>query len=497
MSKGTGSSGLGSLGSGALTAASLLLVSGVAAVIGVVIAREFGRTDETDGFLAAYALFAVIAIAAQAIRLTVLPQLAHAREEQRLAGELAGFALAISVFAVPLLLTGAVGAGLLAELLTGGGSEAAHDAATDALRWIVPSAVAHLFAALAASGLAALDDYATSALGYAVGSAAGLALILLRVDEDGIIAVAWGMALNAALAMAFPVVGLAARAARTRMPAGAVRPTGPPLRARLGAFAVGSALPLAQQLLYVICVPFAARLGTGEATSFVYAYLAAASLVMVTASSLGIVTSVPLARSGLSVADTVRHVVATSWLSLAVAGGAAGMFALAGGDVVEAVLGGAYGGEVGADLGRVVAAMSLWIIASIGIAVAFPLAFVAGRTRWLPWIAVAALAVQAPLAWAGASLLELDGLALSIGVAALLVLGALLRQLGVLAEAARELALAALVVAALTVAAFLPPALVLGSVASALVGLVVYGVLLALIRPRGLVAGWRYLRALT
>jgi hypothetical protein len=173
------------------------------------------------------------------------------------------------------------------------------------------------------------------------------------------------------------------------------------------------------------------------------------------------------------------------------------MFALAGGDVVEAVLGGAYGGEVGADLGRVVAAMSLWIIASIGIAVAFPLAFVAGRTRRLPWIAVAALAVQAPLAWVGASLLELDGLALSIGVAALLVLGALLRQLGVLGEAARELALAALVVAALTVAAFLPPALVLGSVASALVGLVVYGVLLALIRPRGLVAGWRYLRALT
>ena len=497
MSKGTGSSGLGSLGSGALTAASLLLVSGVAAVIGVVIAREFGRTDETDGFLAAYALFAVIVIAAQAIRLTVLPQLARAREEQRLAGELAGFALAISVFAVPLLLTAAVGAELLAELLTGGGSEAAQDAATDALRWVVPSAVAHLFAALAASGLAALDDYATAALGYAVGSAAGLALILLRVDEDGISAVAWGMALNAAVAMAFPVVGLAVRAARTRMPAGAVRPTGPPLRARLGVFAVGSALPLAQQLLYVICVPFAARLGTGEATSFVYAYLAAASLVMVTASSLGIVTSVPLARSGLSLADTVRHVVATSWLSLAVAGAAAGMFALAGGDLVEAVLGGAYGGEVGADLGRVVAAMSLWIIASIGIAVAFPLAFVAGRTRGLPWIAIAALAVQAPLAWAGASLLELHGLALSIGVAALLVLGALLRQLGVLGEAARQLALAALVVAALTVLAFLPPSLVLGSVESALVGLVVYIALLALIRPRGLVAGWRYLRALT
>jgi hypothetical protein len=488
---------LGSLWSGALTATSLLLVSGVAAVIGVVIAREFGRTDETDGFLAAYGVFVVIAIAAQAIRLTVLPQLARARQEERLAGELAGFALALAVFAVPLLLATVLGADLLAELLTGGGSEVAQDTAAEALLWVVPAAVAHLFAALASSGLAALDDYGTAALGYAVGSVAGLTLILLRVEPDGIVAVAWGMALNGTIAVAVPVAGLAYRAARTRMPRRAMRPTGPPLRARLGVFAVGAALPLAQQLLYVVCLPFAARLGTGEATSFVYAYLAAATLVMVTASSLGIVTSVPLARSGLSVSDTVRHVVATSWLSLAIAAAAAGMFALAGGDLVETVLGGAFGGDVGADLGLLVVALSPWIIASIGIAVTFPLAFVAGRTRGLPWIAVAALVLQVPLAWAGSKLLELDGLALSMGLTTLLVLGVLLRELGAFAETARRLALAALVVVGLAVAAFLPPALVLGSIASALVGVLVYVALLALVRPPGLVAGWRYLRALT
>jgi hypothetical protein len=47
------------------------------------------------------------------------------------------------------------------------------------------------------------------------------------------------------------------------------------------------------------------------------------------------------------------------------------------------------------------------------------------------------------------------------------------------------------------VVAFLPPSLVLGSIASALVGALVYAALLALLRPRGLVAGWRYLRALS
>jgi hypothetical protein len=475
----------------------MLLVSGVAAAIGVVIAQEFGRTDETDGFLAAYGVFVVVAIAGQAIRVTVLPDLALARAERRLAGELAGFALALAVFAVPLLLVTAFAAEELAKILAGGDSEVARDTATDALRWMVPAAVGHLFAALAASGLAALDDYGTAALGYIAGASAGLTLILLRVEPDGIQAVAWGMTLNAAISLAVPLAVLGWRAARTRMPAGAIKPLGPPLRSRLGLFAVGSALPLAQQLLYVVCLPFAARLGTGEATSFVYAYLAAAALVTVTAGSLGIVTSVPLSRLGLDRAETVRHVVATSWLALAVAGVAAGMFALAGGDLVEAVLGDAYGGEIGADVGRLVVALSPWIIASIGIAVTFPLAFVAGRTRGLPWIALGALVLQVPLAWIGSELLELDGLALAMGLTTLVILGVLLRELDAFAETARRLGVAAAIVAGLTVAAFLPPALVLGSIASALVGALVYAALLAVLRPSGLLAGWRYLRALT
>jgi hypothetical protein len=475
----------------------MLLVSGVAAVIGVVIAREFGSTDETDGFLAAYGMFAVIVIAAQAIRLTILPQLARARQEQRLAGELAGFTLALGVFAVPLLLATLLGADQLATVLTGSGSELAQDTAAEALIWMGPGAVAHLFAALAASGLAALDDYGTAAAGYTVGSAAGLALILLRVEPDGIIAVGWGMALNGTIAMVVALAGLAYKAARTRMPRAAVRPSGAPLRARLGLFAVGSALPLAQQLLYVVCLPCAGRLGTGEPTSFVYAYLGGAALVTITAGSLGIVTSAPLARLGLDAAETARHVVATAWLALAVAGAAAGMFALAGGDLVEAVLGGAFGGDVGADLGRLVVAMSPWIVASIGIAVTFPLAFVAARTRGLPWIALAALVLQVPLAWAGSELLGLDGLALSMGVTTLAILGALLYELGAFGETMRRLAVAAAIVGGLVVLAFLLPSLILGSLASALVGVLVYAVLLALLRPPGLVAGWRYLRALS
>jgi hypothetical protein len=249
-------------------------------------------------------------------------------------------------------------------------------------------------------------------------------------------------------------------------------------------------------MLYVVCLPFAGRLETGAVTSFGYAYLAAASLVTVTAFSLGLVTSVPLTRAGLESDPAARHVVSASWVALTLIGAAAGVFAVAGAGVVEAVLGHAYGGDVGTEVGRVVAVLSPWVIASVGVNVTFPLLFVVGRLRPLPVIGIVALAVQIPLAWLASSVLELDGLALALAVTTFFVLGALLRELGALERAARGLLVAAAFVASLTAVSFAPPALLLGSVASAAVGLALYVGLLALLRPRGLTSSWSYLRAL-
>jgi hypothetical protein len=94
------------------------------------------------------------------------------------------------------------------------------------------------------------------------------------------------------------------------------------------------------------------------------------------------------------------------------------------------------------------------------------------------------------------SLLELDGLALALAVSTLAVLATLLAELGALGGAARGLGFAALVVCALALVAFVPPTLVLGALAAAALGLVVYVALVALIRPRPLVTSWRYLRGL-
>jgi hypothetical protein len=496
VSKRTDSPGLGSLASAALTAVSTLIVTGFAGVVGVVIAHHFGRTEETDGFFAAYGVFIVVVLASQAIRVAVLPPLARAKQEGRLASELTGFAIALAVAAVPLLILGWLFAQPIADLLTGSGSETAQDVCAQALHWLVPAGVAYLFAGIAASGLAALDDYATAALGYALGGTAALMEIAGRVDDDGIAALWRGVALNGAIALAVPVLGLVIRATRTRMPRRAVRPTGARLQTRLAVFATAAALPIALQLLYVVCLPFAGRVEPGAVTSFGYAYLGAASFVSITAFSIGLVSSVPLTRSGLAAGAAARHVTASAWVALSVIGACVGTFAVAGGDIVESLLGDAYGGDIGEEVSRLIVVLTPWMVASVGVNVSFPLAFVAERLRPLPVIAAAALALQIALAWIGFELLELDGLAVALAVSTLFVLTALLRELGALRTGLRGILRAAVAIGAVALVAFLPPSLVLGTVVAAIVGVVLYVVLVAVWRPAGLTRSWGYLRAL-
>jgi O-antigen/teichoic acid export membrane protein len=446
------------------TALSLAAVSGIAAAVGVVVAREFGRGPETDGFFAAYAVFLVLSLIGTALRIVVLPALARADE---LEAETGAWAAALAVVAVPVLLLALVAREPLAHAL--GLDGAASDAAADALPWMAVAGIAQVYAGLAASALAARDDYVTAAVGYAIGAVAGLALILWRLD-DGIVAVAWGVALNGAVSLAVPLV-------RVRLRLG--NPG-----ARLVALARGAALPLVLQALYLVCVRFAAGLGPGEVSDLSYAYLIASALVAVTASSLALVSSVPLTRADL---DAVRHVVSASWLSLVVVAAAAGVFALAGGDLVRLVLGDAYGG----DLGRLVVALAPWMAISVGASLAYPLVFVRGRPRGLLRLSLAALVVHPFVVWAGREAWGAVGIALALALTTALVLVALLASLGAL-RAFEGLAVAVLTVTALGAAAF-----GIGAWAGPLVGLAVYAALLLLLRPPGLRSAWRYVRALS
>jgi O-antigen/teichoic acid export membrane protein len=490
------STGLGSLTTGAVTAFAIAVQTGLAAVVGVIIAREVERGAETDGFFAAYGVFIVFALAANAIRVTLLASFARARGERRLGSDVAASASVLSLVAGPVLILGIGAAGPVAGLLTGEDAGVARTTATNLLPWMLAAGIGQVYAGVAASALAALDDYVTAALAFIAGSVAGLAVILLRISNDGVQAVGWGMTLNAAIAVTIPTFALARRARAERMPSRAVRPTGLSLRSRVRLMGSGIALPFSLQAIYLVCLPLASREGEGAVTSFGYAYLLAAGVVGVTASSLGLVTSVPLTRTGLDPGRVARHVDASSWLALVVVAATAGVFAVAGAEIVERVLGSSYSHDVGSDLGQVVVALAPFMVVSVALSVTFPLMFVAERTGRLPLIALGVLCVHVPLAVLGQVIAGLWGLSIALAVSTALALACMLLLLDALRATVGDLLTATVVVGATAAASFALCAWLLGPAAAATLALVVYVGAVLVVRPPGLVRSWAYLRAL-
>ena len=63
------------LASGILTGLSSLVLSASGAIAAAILAQKFGRDAGTDGLLAAYGVYVTLVLAAQALRLTAVPEL--------------------------------------------------------------------------------------------------------------------------------------------------------------------------------------------------------------------------------------------------------------------------------------------------------------------------------------------------------------------------------------------------------------------------------------
>src|SRR5207244_4701273 len=96
----------------------------------------------------------------------------------------------------------------LADLLTGNLPPSAAHVAARALVVLVPAAFVQLLAALAASALAALDSYGTAAAGFALGGITGLVVFAALAGRPGIVSLAWGLAVNAGVALTIQLVAL-------------------------------------------------------------------------------------------------------------------------------------------------------------------------------------------------------------------------------------------------------------------------------------------------
>jgi hypothetical protein len=250
------------------------------------------------------------------------------------------------------------------------------------------------------------------------------------------------------------------------------------------------------QAIYLICLPLASAEGVGSVSSLSYAYLIGSAVVAVSASSLGLVTSVPLTRAGIDPARVARHVAASSWIALLAIGAVAGIFALAGERIAAAVLGAGYESRVGTELSRLVVVLAAWMVVSVVFAVTFPVLFVEKHGKRLPPLALAVVFVHIGLAFALRAVAGLDGLAIALALTTALGVVAMLTFLRTLSQTVAGLLPAVLVVGALAALSFGVADLVLDRVPAAAAGLGGYAALLALARPRGLRRSWHYLRAL-
>lgn len=481
------------LRSGVATGLAQVALSLAAAGAGALLAHKFGRTAETDGFLAAYAVYTLLVLAAQAFRLVVVPDLTRAAAEGRLGGESRAYGIAFVALAAPVCVLVGVFAHPLGELITGSLPESSARIAGRALVILVPAAFVQLLAALAASVLAAEDSYAAAAIGFGVSGLIGLTVFALLAGPLGIVALAWGLVVNAAVAVVVPVVVLLRRGT-LRGPAPGRLAVG----SRLGRLGQGAAVPLALQGCYLLALRLASHVGVGSVTSFTYAYLAASTLVGATGFALGVISSAPLTRRGVDAESAGRHVVHAAWVSLAFVGAAAGLFALVGGRIVRVILGNQYGGRVGHDLGLLVVYLSPWMVAWVGFVVTYPLVFVAARQRYLLPVGVAGLLAMVPLGLGLRAAWGLPGIAVAMGLATLVIACGLLAAVDwrTLSIAAFGVARLSLALGAASALAFGALSLALPSVAAAALGVVVYGLIVVSLRSLGLQEAWTYIRGL-
>ena len=481
------------LRSGALTGLAQIVLALAAAGAGALLAQKFGRNDETDGFLGAYGVYLVLVLAAQAFRMVVVPDLTVAAAEGRLGAESRAYATAFLALAVPVSVLVAVFSKPLGDLITGSLPQRSADIAGRALVILVPAAFGQLLAALAASALAAIDSYGSAAAGFALGGITGLVAFAALADSKGIVALAWGLALNAAVAFAMPVTVLVRRRALVGHATGRLD-----VLPRLWRLLQGAAVPLALQGCYLVALRLSSKLGVGSVTSFSYGYLAASTLVGATAFSLGLISTAPLTRRGLDPEEAGRHVVHAGWVSLSLVGAAAGVFALVGGRIVQFVLGNEYSGRVGRELGHLVAYLSPWMVGWVGFAVTFPLVFVAGRRTWLVPLAVAGFVLDIPLGLGLRAAWGLPGVAIALGVATIAVALALMAAVSprTFAIAAVGLGRLALAIGAASALTFGGLSLALSPIPAAVLGLVAYGLVIYAIRSYGLTDAWAYVRGL-
>jgi peptidoglycan biosynthesis protein MviN/MurJ (putative lipid II flippase) len=446
-----------------VTSVTTIAAMALGGVLAIVVLLVFGKGARTDGFFAAYGVYAVIIALAQSLRASAVARLLQGALFDNL-DRLVGASLLI------LLGSGVVLVGLgdpLADLLTGAGGGPAHDTARTALAILWVAGSLHIVAALGAAALGALGEFALPGAAYVLGGLVAIAVVLALQEPLGIDAVSTGLVCGALVTAAAMLLRLRRRGWRPRwsgLRAG---------RRALGGMALvlsGSLGSIALQLTYVVTLAFAARLGEGAVTLYSYSFFASALLMGAVVGPAAIVLAAPVARTWDRRPESLDpHLLAVFSAGLALIVPVTAATVLVGDDVVELLLGSELSAAEADVVVRTFLALFGMVVATLAVPVPGLAAFAASRYLAVGSVSVAGIAVHLVVTGAMASAFDtLESLAAAASASSVAMLAMTLaivygaglgRPLGLLAvELARVAAVAAI--------AFGPP----GVVAAALGG---------------------------
>jgi peptidoglycan biosynthesis protein MviN/MurJ (putative lipid II flippase) len=436
-------------------------MAAASAIQAVLYLGRFGTNARTDGFFAAFALYATFGVFCQSLRLTSVGLLVEpgARlSTRRFAAVLGAIALPVLMLTIPL-------AGPLADLIAPGLKAGARQVTATALPVLGAAMVLQLWAAGGATVLAIRGRFGAIAGAYTSGAGMGLVTFLALMGTAGVQTLGWSMGAMAAVTCAWMLAGVGRSGGLGAWPSElAMRPVRPwewrpagPLLRDCATVLGRTAIYLAFNLLFVITLAFASGAAAGGTTVLSYAYLFASYLVAGTGMALGM-SSIPdltrqaRARRRALVAATVPR--GFRYAMLLVAPALAGLIA-AGAPLIHAVLPRSLSAAEVGTLRTFAALLIPWTVAALLVNFLLPVLLAFGRARLLGALAPALIAVHLAASAAGTALFGVEG---AVGVmwvapaclAAVLLMGGagrddarpVLRQLS--GDGARFLALASI-----------------------------------------------------
>lgn len=307
----------------AVATLSMAAASGLQALLYL---NSFGINGRTDGFFVAFALYTIVGVFSQSIRMTSANLLIG--ERPRLVP--VEYATCLGLIAMPMLILTIPLASPFAHLLAPGLDAADRAVTANALPLLGIAAAMQLWSAGAATLLAVRDRFNAIAGAYIAGAGVGLVAYVVIAPLADELVLGWSMLAMAATTLIVMLLGL--RGARPeRVP---TRPSFSPSRlvSMSGLILARTAIYLVFNALYMVTLAFASGYAEGDATVLSYAYLFASYLVAATAFALGLSRIADMRRGALGewrevLADTVPSgfrysmlVVAPAMAALVVAG---------------------------------------------------------------------------------------------------------------------------------------------------------------------------------